>query len=778
MDADARFGRIYHNDPNLTTAVRTNYLQLPADVLSHSGTSKEMTIGFWVNMKGAKDFYYSPLFTAYPNVEKASDDSEPWPIFTCLARKIVSLNCWGYCDLGNTYNNNGTNAETSAWLDDKAWHYYTITLTSTTVKVYIDGVVENSWTVDGTTPGQVITGLFDAGAAYTTENGLKYICLGGNQSNNFSDPDPAFGFDDFAVYNAALSAEQIAQVISNKLHYTVNAVDGNSSIFKVLADANSISNSVSVAYPRYILDGTTLREAAATSSNYTKTYTLTSSCQTENIAYTNSTVSNVYYYAEGEDVLTDNRTLTNQSLSMNKIGFTTNSSTYVKVTTLPAGTWTITARYYCANKTGAHNGYIKVGDAVIWSQEYADKKGGNSEKTSDSFTITQPTAMYVAADGGNGTGFDWFYVSGTPYNTIVGQPDCSVNYLDAMTEKVTLTPGQSWHYKFVNHNSNGTDNSKNYIVPVYDSEENKKVVIRADFWDDIKWANTGFTLTSDAGKNVWDAFIANMNGAIVDMTLSYSSENVFTMSSVINTSDEDTWRYSYNSSTAGVTLTGDIKVALSVSLSWLEVLESYPTVVPVTLGTNGYTTFASPYALDLTKANLPSDLKAYKAQSISSTSIHFEEFDQTVPANTGILFEGTASETYNIPVVASGDVVSENLFSVNEDNGYIDPSYDEGSTEIYYFAMIKDSDPLTFGKFNPASYKYPSNKAYLTVAKNAGARLTVSFGEDEEAPTAINAIEAADAKAEGLKDGKFFEKGRIVIMKNGVKFNANGQILK
>ena len=220
-DADARFGRIFHNDPTLTKAIRTNYLKLPANVLSHSGTTKEMTIGFWVNMKDAADFYWCPLFTAYPNATKASDGTEPWPIFTCLARKIVSLNCWGYCDLGNTYNDKGTNAETSAWLDDKAWHYYTITLTSTTVKVYIDGVVENSWTVDGTTGGQIITGLFDAGAAYENVNGLKYICLGGNQSNGLNDPDPAFGFDDFAVYDKALTKAQIDQIRANKLNRTV-----------------------------------------------------------------------------------------------------------------------------------------------------------------------------------------------------------------------------------------------------------------------------------------------------------------------------------------------------------------------------------------------------------------------------------------------------------------------------------------------------------------------------------------------------------------------------
>lgn len=226
---------------------------------------------------------------------------------------------------------------------------------------------------------------------------------------------------------------------------------------------------------------------------------------------------------------------------------------------------------------------------------------------------------------------------------------------------------------------------------------------------------------------------------------------------------------------------GDYKVKFSTSdgrdaFGDLE-LKKAPSTVPVTIGENGYATFASPYALDLTKANLPSGLKAYKAQAVNSTSVHFEEFNQTVPANTGILFEGTASETYNIPVVASGDAVSGNLFRVNEGNGYIYPSYVESTTEVYYFAMIKDSDPLTFGKFNPASYKYPSNKAYLIVAKNQSpeARLVVSF--DEEDPTGINAVEAAEAEAAGLKDGKYLIGNKIVLVKNGMKYDANGQKL-
>lgn len=75
-DADARFGQVFHNDPTLTKAIRTNYLLLPSDVLSHSATTKEMTIGFWVNMRTAADFFWSPIFAAYA---VAPDTGNSWP---------------------------------------------------------------------------------------------------------------------------------------------------------------------------------------------------------------------------------------------------------------------------------------------------------------------------------------------------------------------------------------------------------------------------------------------------------------------------------------------------------------------------------------------------------------------------------------------------------------------------------------------------------------------------------------------------------------------------
>jgi hypothetical protein len=157
-----------------------------------------------------------------------------------------------------------------------------------------------------------------------------------------------------------------------------------------------------------------------------------------------------------------------------------------------------------------------------------------------------------------------------------------------------------------------------------------------------------------------------------------------------------------------------------------------PDNVSVTLGTNGYATFACPYALDL--ANLPTGLTAYKA-AVSGTTVTFSEVTEAVKANTGLLLQGDASQTYSIPVAASGsDISASNAFLVN----------DGGTTftadgDYYYFGLIKNT--LTFGLFDPTSVAIPADKAYLKVLKSsidASSRsLTVSFGEDA---TGINTV--------------------------------------
>jgi hypothetical protein len=213
---DPGFGTVFQN---ATGGMRQNYLLLPEDALSHSSASNEITIGVWVNAvnAGASNTYmWSPLFAAYGAAPV--NNANTWPMLALQYRGVVQVNCAGWCDFTDAQNVKGANIlyhDATDWLVDHQWHYYTATFTETTAKVFFDGVAVNEWAVDGTTDGSVIKGLFSNGAD------LKYICLGGNQAWDWGDPDPGFMFDDIAIYDKELTAEQIACIIAQK-----NAANG------------------------------------------------------------------------------------------------------------------------------------------------------------------------------------------------------------------------------------------------------------------------------------------------------------------------------------------------------------------------------------------------------------------------------------------------------------------------------------------------------------------------------------------------------------------------
>jgi hypothetical protein len=215
---DPQFGGIFKNAMG---GMRTNYLLLPTDVLSHSADSKELTIAFWVNRsEQTADYFHCPIFTAYA---VAPNNGNGEPMLRCAAKGEVQLNVSstvardeGWCDFGDALNVNinKKNQLSTVWLDDSKWHYYTITLTETSVKVYVDGVIFNEWHLDNASAGQKITRFFTEGSKYT------YICLGGNQAWDWPDKDPGFTFDDLYITNKALTAGEINYRIFSKNYST------------------------------------------------------------------------------------------------------------------------------------------------------------------------------------------------------------------------------------------------------------------------------------------------------------------------------------------------------------------------------------------------------------------------------------------------------------------------------------------------------------------------------------------------------------------------------
>lgn len=140
-------------------------------------------------------------------------------------------------------------------------------------------------------------------------------------------------------------------------------------------------------------------------------------------------------------------------------------------------------------------------------------------------------------------------------------------------------------------------------------------------------------------------------------------------------------------------------------------------------------------------ANQPCLLKATEAGTI------YELTDRTIVAGTptssgtNVTLTGSYAASIFVPQATSNYIVSgDNLYQVN------------------------------------SAVTMKNTRAYITISGESGARLSLSFDDDDA--TIISALEAADAEAGAQKDGKYLENGKIVIVKNGVKYSANGQILK
>ena len=337
----------------------------------------------------------------------------------------------------------------------------------------------------------------------------------------------------------------------------------------------------------------------------------------------------------------------------------------------------------------------------------------------------------------------------------------------------TLSDGDAIHLTFDNAGTTGA-NDNNWKMDFYGTS-GKVANVRADWWDETGSGNTcytyGYTYSSDGGTtadntNVWASFQSDMTDADIDLTLSYSGGTLY----VIGTMTSGQKVYYVNFAKSGIT--GDLTYNLygnNATLSNIVTADAsvttapaHPTNVAVALGSNGYATYANNvYPLNLTSAD------AYKA-AVSGDKVNFTLFEQSVPASTGMLVKGTASGTVNLPIADASTTVDGNEFQVNVSGGNF-----TAADHTTYYAMIKNSNPLTFGTFAPGTLAFPANKAYLAVAGSA-ARLMAVFGDDEA--TGIDSVKSEEITVKGYynlagqrvaapQKGLYIVNGKKVILK-------------
>lgn len=750
-DADAKFGKVFQN---VGGALRTNYLQLPNDLFDHSATSQELTIGFWVNKKEATGTYSSatPLFTAY-----GSSTSTSWPMFRCSLGGNLQLNHNGYCDFGNDLNDASTNSEDITWINDKKWHYYTVVFTATTAKVYVDGSVVNSWTVDGTSAGQVFSGMLN-NAEDGSGNKYAYFCLGGNQAWDWgitADQDPAFAFDDFAIYDEALTPAQIVNVIADKKSLTVETYD--------FAAANTTSNSSECTY------------GATVKINNTDCNTLSSARLEMNDRFAGQVANGskwyVYRSSSGFGTSTDR-----------KFGILNlTEDDYVSIT------FTGSAPTFIGNSniSGKANG-----TAVVSGELYKMSASGNLElsvlkSASSSYTYIKSISIYTSKPvlSKPTITFNGMVESAGVYNPkyTFSSTDDGVTFYDGdgndISSGYTFTAAGTLTYYA---GKTGHTNSAKQTYTVTANQVGMILTNSIDVQDlyDVTGlsADKGFYsgLSYDLIPNVAISRDNDSNGAVyrgkhssTTFNAYYARNKAFT-ATCSNLSEEEVVVFADYTGNVYVpcTSTNNVTTVAKDKTIKYYFLYTQPTLTQsITVSAAEWKTLVSPYSLDFTSVE---GLKAYIVTGGANSKLTKTQVKK-VPAGTALLLNGSAT-TYNVPVIAKSaatdDVADNKLIGVVTNK--------EIPAEAGYVLMA--SPTLGFYK-NANEFTVGAFTAYLPIDFDANTtEARKSFMLDEVETTGIKTVQASGLKANGYYDlqgrrvsqptkGMYIMNGKKVVIK-------------
>lgn len=220
-----------------------------------------------------------------------------------------------------------------------------------------------------------------------------------------------------------------------------------------------------------------------------------------------------------------------------------------------------------------------------------------------------------------------------------------------------------------------------------------------------------------------------------------------------------------------LTLSIDVKLGSNVHwLSWRDV--KYTKLDEANMAVNAaaeWGTFCAPFAVDI-----PSGVTAYTCASAPDGVLELTPQDSPIPANTPVILNaegGLTSTMFYGKKEGNEDIVNHGMLYGNVSTEAKDVPSD-GSA----YLLQRNNNKTGFYQVTGTGYKIGYNRCYLVESGETTAREAFFF--EDEGETAINEIEAVEAKAKGLKDGKYLINGRIVVVNNGRAFGANGQILK
>ena len=526
--------------------------------------------------------------------------------------------------------------------------------------------------------------------------------------------------------------------------YTVNATVGGSTVKELASGSIYSGETVTVPYPLYVNVGGTLYQKSANSSQYRQNIVVTSDNHVTEFAYTETDITHVVYFSEGEEVTGAIATAEGSNMSIRssnaKCGYATSD---INLVALPASNYTATMVIYSNSSGGATISFD-------FDTDYDEVVTGasNSALRTHDFTLSEGKTIKWKASGDSKNGLDFIYIVDKTAKEIADAiADCK--RYETSSAFATAVAGESFAsaaevYEF--HTA--------WQIAQADaasSSDITKVIRNAAVANGTDWnsgrTNSGEPYTGapdDTYFDAWDKDVSNASQTIYGLPAGTYTLKVATRASETLT-DIDKYNVWVNGGSADAKVLGHhegsagnflgngwnwtfipftLSAKANVSIGFYSLpgngsglwagcddwhLYKGQLTTPLTIGTSGWATLYTPYALDFSGLGLTAYTATFDGSTVTLTEV------TTVPANTGVVLTGE-EDTYNIPVIASSSTAKGQL----EGNANAATAYDAVTGKDLYMLAINASNKVQFTKVTSGSIA--AGKAYLPVAQGGSVK--------------------------------------------------------
>ena len=224
---------------------------------------------------------------------------------------------------------------------------------------------------------------------------------------------------------------------------------------------------------------------------------------------------------------------------------------------------------------------------------------------------------------------------------------------------------------------------------------------------------------------------------------------------VTNTNEGSYSTETYTEQTFNVTADGNVTITPSKGMHvyYIKVTDNAETVPVATVGSNNYATYVTENNLDF--STVSDEITAYIATGDNGTTITTEAVTE-VPAGTALLIKtANAGATVNVPVAASTPAaLTANKLKYSSESLVIS---NDAATAKRYYGFFKVGGKYGFAPMKAGTLA--AKKAYLDYGEQGNSLQFIALDFDD-APTAINAVEAANANnvapVKVIKNGQLF----------------------